>query len=345
MPGRTTPIQTAADLTSAGTKPYRYGFNGQESDFEINNQGGSSYTADYWQYDSRLGRRWNIDPVVKEWESPYSTFANNPIWLSDQSGSDTISFNNSSTSFQATPSKLDGYPSFQPSGSSNFSINIIPSDGEDVFYYTRSHTHIDVDGTTATTSSTTQLSPNTPDSRSGVTQGTNMMFDGMISWQEDDLDSRTIGKFMNSSSEFSNYMTGRNGNAKMWQTLATGQEFMEGIFPTMTWSIATAIIPAKGIVSGGQSFDQYKNVYWSIREKPLLRPIVNPSTGQVYKVYMELHHKYIPQRAAWAPNWLKNNSWNLKPLNSIEHGLEDAYRFQFFPKWVKEGVRNGTIGL
>ncbi|NQY09955.1 MAG: hypothetical protein HRT71_10645, partial [Flavobacteriales bacterium] len=43
---------------------YRYGFNGQEKDDEIKGNG-NSYTAQYWQYDPRLGRRWNTDPVVK----------------------------------------------------------------------------------------------------------------------------------------------------------------------------------------------------------------------------------------------------------------------------------------
>lgn len=88
MPGRTSPIQTAADLTSAGTKPYRYGFGGQESDFEINNKGGTSYTAEYWEYDPRLGKRWNIDPVFKPWESSYACFNGNPIFYSDPTGED-----------------------------------------------------------------------------------------------------------------------------------------------------------------------------------------------------------------------------------------------------------------
>jgi RHS repeat-associated protein len=65
----------------------RYGFNGQEKDNEISGAG-NSMTAEYWQYDSRLGRRWNIDPVVKPWESSYATFANNPILFSDPNGDD-----------------------------------------------------------------------------------------------------------------------------------------------------------------------------------------------------------------------------------------------------------------
>ena len=68
---------------------YSYGFNGQEKDDEIAGEG-NSYTAEFWQYDSRLGRRWNIDPVVKYHESPYACFANNPIWFADPNGADSI---------------------------------------------------------------------------------------------------------------------------------------------------------------------------------------------------------------------------------------------------------------
>ena len=68
---------------------YRYGFQNQERDDEIAGKG-NSYTAEFWQYDSRLGRRWNIDPVVKHNESPYATFANNPIYFNDPDGKDAI---------------------------------------------------------------------------------------------------------------------------------------------------------------------------------------------------------------------------------------------------------------
>ncbi len=40
----------------------------------------------YWEYDSRIGRRWNVDPVLKVWESPYLCFSGNPIWFSDIKG-------------------------------------------------------------------------------------------------------------------------------------------------------------------------------------------------------------------------------------------------------------------
>ncbi len=66
---------------------YRYGFQGQEKDDEIAGKG-NNYTAEFWQYDSRLGRRWNIDPVVKSHRSPYDAFSNNPIIMIDPEGDD-----------------------------------------------------------------------------------------------------------------------------------------------------------------------------------------------------------------------------------------------------------------
>jgi len=64
---------------------YRYGFNGQEKDDEIAE---GIYTAEFWEYDSRIGRRWNVDPVVKPWESSYACFNNNPVVNVDPKGND-----------------------------------------------------------------------------------------------------------------------------------------------------------------------------------------------------------------------------------------------------------------
>ncbi|NCA84331.1 MAG: hypothetical protein EOM83_02010 [Clostridia bacterium] len=77
MPGR----------SFTGSQGYRYGFGGQEKDNEVSGNG-NSYTAEYWQYDARLGRRWNNDPIVKTWESPYAAFGNNPIYYNDPNGDD-----------------------------------------------------------------------------------------------------------------------------------------------------------------------------------------------------------------------------------------------------------------
>ena len=64
---------------------YRYFFNGQEADDEVFGEG-VSLSAEFWQYDTRLGRRWNVDPVFKEYESPYACFAGNPVRFADPNG-------------------------------------------------------------------------------------------------------------------------------------------------------------------------------------------------------------------------------------------------------------------
>jgi hypothetical protein len=66
---------------------YRYGFNGQEKVEEISGSGNHN-TAEFWEYDTRTGRRWNQDPVVKPNESPYLCFGGNPIFHNDPDGDD-----------------------------------------------------------------------------------------------------------------------------------------------------------------------------------------------------------------------------------------------------------------
>jgi RHS repeat-associated protein len=95
----------------------------------------------------------------------------------------------------------------------------------------------------------------------------------------------------------------------------------------------------------GPTFSQYKAAYWATRAKPIYQPI-RLSNGNVFKVTTELHHRFIPQRWGWAPNWLKNNSFNLQPLNTIQHGIRDSYRFRFFPTEIKNAINSGnTFGF
>jgi hypothetical protein len=62
---------------------YRYGFNTQEKVFEINKD---HYTARYWEYDSRLGRRWNVDPKPTVGFSEYAVNMDDPISKNDPEG-------------------------------------------------------------------------------------------------------------------------------------------------------------------------------------------------------------------------------------------------------------------
>jgi hypothetical protein len=66
--------------TYSAKSGYRYGFNGQDKSPEVSE---NSTTAEFWQYDARIGRRFNVDPKGNINESSYSCFYNNPIFIID----------------------------------------------------------------------------------------------------------------------------------------------------------------------------------------------------------------------------------------------------------------------
>ncbi len=81
MPGRT-----------LSPEDYRYGYNTQERVDEIAGEG-NHYTAEFWEYDPRAARRWNLDPRPVVGLSDYHGFANNPIFLSDHRGDSAVDMN------------------------------------------------------------------------------------------------------------------------------------------------------------------------------------------------------------------------------------------------------------
>jgi RHS repeat-associated protein len=96
--GYGTKIVNRGTYQTAENTGYRYGFNGQERTDELKGAG-NHYTAQFWEYDPRLGRRWNIDPVVKHDQSGFSALANNPIWFIDPTGADTHFVNKADRDF------------------------------------------------------------------------------------------------------------------------------------------------------------------------------------------------------------------------------------------------------
>jgi RHS repeat-associated protein len=76
-------------VETEGKEGYRFGFNGQEKMDEIAGVVNHN-TALFWEYDTRLGRRWNWDPVVHAGYSGYSVFMNNPLVYIDPLGLDSV---------------------------------------------------------------------------------------------------------------------------------------------------------------------------------------------------------------------------------------------------------------
>ncbi|GIV28892.1 MAG: hypothetical protein KatS3mg027_2706 [Bacteroidia bacterium] len=70
---------------------YRFGFNGQEKDDEVNGNG-NSYDFGARIYDSRVGRWSSIDPLASKYsyESPYVFVGNSPIICIDPDGREKI---------------------------------------------------------------------------------------------------------------------------------------------------------------------------------------------------------------------------------------------------------------
>ncbi|PWV55754.1 hypothetical protein [Chitinophaga sp. S165] len=200
---------------------YRYGFNGQEKSSEI---GDNNYTAQFWEYDSRIGRRWNIDAVYKH--SSYEAFAGNPISYADPSGLDTFNFNRRVTTY---------YPSNggRPTGTSTFDITQVRSGGADVFMYNQTNTIIDSRGGRTTTTRTV-LHPEDRESAVGMTKGRNLYFDGLITTERNNYDWESIGKLMYANAGFKSEMLSRNPKSAEWMSNASSMEVMEGLLPVAT---------------------------------------------------------------------------------------------------------------
>ncbi len=79
------PFGSPMDGRTFSSEKYRFGFNGQEKDDEVAGAGNTN-TAMFWEYDTRLGRRWNLDPEGSPDLSAYSCYSGNPILRIDPFG-------------------------------------------------------------------------------------------------------------------------------------------------------------------------------------------------------------------------------------------------------------------
>jgi len=77
------PFGMTIESRSFSSEEYRFFFNGQERDTEINI---NIHHAEFWKYDARTARRWNTDPITYPWQDSYTTFNNNSILYQDPLG-------------------------------------------------------------------------------------------------------------------------------------------------------------------------------------------------------------------------------------------------------------------
>ena len=89
-------IRTCSDYSPFGVEldgrtvsgGYRYGYQGSEKDDELKGNG-NSYTTEFRQLDTRIGRWLSIDPVIQPWQSSYCSMDGNPISKNDILGNTT----------------------------------------------------------------------------------------------------------------------------------------------------------------------------------------------------------------------------------------------------------------
>jgi RHS repeat-associated protein len=98
---------------------YRYGFNGQEKEKDIT--GSETHTsAEFWMYDARLGRRWDLDPITIAWISSYATMLNSPIRYNDPLGLNA-----------GDPVKISIEGSYDNVTTASFTRACLPADADD----------------------------------------------------------------------------------------------------------------------------------------------------------------------------------------------------------------------
>ena len=216
----------------SGGSEYRYGFNGQEKSGEVF---ANSTTAEFWQYDARMGRRWNVDPVYKN--SPYEVFGSSPISLSDKNGADTIRITQTNTT-QKFKGSSDGHSDalvIRDKRVSNtlIDIKIEPAEGEDVFIYQANNIEIDEDNNTTTTlgtSITLDIKTGILGGNHGIMRGKTLYLDGLWTGVRDNTDRESLSKFMDIAPSFKEYMFGRGYSSMYAQSSA--MEVMEAVMPT-----------------------------------------------------------------------------------------------------------------
>ena len=225
-------VALSCDTDGVFDASYRFGFNGQMKDNEIAGTGNHN-TAEFWEYDTRLGRRWNLDPVTKEWESSYITFYDNTIFSSDEKGNDAININRKNTSYSNSDGSLGG--------SSSLNVNIIKCAGKDTYTYTCTNEKIGADGTATVTVTKEQLHPEKgSNDQSNFGTGKSIYLDGLITSDRKMYDYEVIGSLMNRDKGFENYMNGRDPEAKLWANLEVGNRAMAEILPIVTYSAVGA---------------------------------------------------------------------------------------------------------
>ena len=96
---------------------------------------------------------------------------------------------------------------------------------------------------------------------------------------------------------------------------------------------------------GGKSFRQFKKSRGGgglVGEIPLNE--THKFFGDKFPVGTEFDYRFIPQRIQRdfdLPNWLVNNTINVKKTNTLKHAQKDKFRERFLPREIKRRLGPG----
>lgn len=329
----------------------RYGFNGMEQSSEIKGEG-NSYTAEYWEYDSRLVRRWNIDPVIKDYESPYMAFSGNPILFNDPDGDDPDKPKEKGTKEGQTASTREerymstglGY-GYSYKGTINWSWHnggIQQNNGKlseagwyDQSGYSKILTPIASDlagyqglysGPAGRNWSSAEKA-NVSNTRLGKFVG-----DGLSENTANVLaaTARSYANNRNFAVSGVTYASGFNVEDFIGVGLLA-KELMKGL--------GGALI--KRLPQGVATFSEYKALRGGTETLDFIRTTNKQRQVVLQRISTEFHHAFISQKTQKAmglPNWMVNNKLNVWKLNTIQHSLIDPARRQFLRAGLKSEI-------
>jgi hypothetical protein len=324
----------------------RHGFNGMESSPEIKGEG-NSYTAKYWEYDPRLVKRWNIDPVIKEYESPYMCFSGNPILFNDPDGDDPDKPKANGTSEgqqQTTTEKvfhagIHGGQWEEKNKSWNWHEGGIEglNGKKSVAGWYESSSYLSVISPIASELASTSKGefilsgPAYPGSYKPGELG---------KFLAKGVSAEGLASLVYQAHKLTNEANFRVSGV----TYASGfnVEDMIGI-----GLLAKSLLKGAGrmvlsrLPQGGATFTEYKSLRGGAETLDFIRTTNKQGQVVFQRISTEFHHAIITQstqRAMGLPNWMVNNRLNVWKLNTIQHSLIDPARRQFLRAGLKTEI-------
>jgi YD repeat-containing protein len=325
-------------------------FNGQRKSPEISP---TAQTAEFWEYDSDIGRRWNIDPVIKEYESPYMTFSGNPILFNDADGDDPEKPKDKGTKEgQAQSTSERKFVAFAGARGGIWQTTTTQWTWHDGGIRQDNGKASEAGWYTGSEYSKI-LTPIASD-----LAGYQGLYSGPAghNWtgaEKQNVANTKLGEFIGTGLSDG----AANALAATAQAVANKRNFqVSGVTYQSNFNVEDMVgvgLLAKELTKGlgkfivsklpqgGATFTEYKALRGGTQTLDFIKTTNKEGQAVFQRISTEFHHAIITQRTQKAmglPNWVVNNKINVWKLNTIQHSLIDPSRRQFLRAGVKTQI-------